>query len=380
MAIDKASLASVETMWRREVEAATTYRHLAARESDERRRDILNRLADQEDLHAARWAERIALATGRAPDRSAVEGGLTWVQRIADPSVVLHRLEQEETRAEADYDRLVATLSDPTDRQIAEEAKHEERDHAIILRHLAGDVAPTPRSALDTILRRERWHVRGTGWIGDAIYGVNDGLGAVFGIVSGMAGYTGGSEVVLAAGLAGTLASALSMGAGAYLASKSEREVYESEVSREQAEIDEDPHEEQIELELFYQLKGFSPEEARTMAERLRADPKQFLRALAHEELGLSEESFPNPWRSTISATISTAIGGFIPIIPFFFTVGMPAVVASFVVSTAAHFAVGASKALVTTRTWWASGLEMTLVGIVEAAITYGLGLAFAGH
>ena len=117
MAIDKASLASVETMWRREVEAATTYRHLAAREPDERRRDILNRLADQEDLHAARWAERIALATGRPPDRSAVEGGLTWVQRIADPSVVLHRLEQEETRAEADYDRLVATLSDPTDRQ-----------------------------------------------------------------------------------------------------------------------------------------------------------------------------------------------------------------------------------------------------------------------
>ena len=42
--------------------------------------------------------------------------------------------------------------------------------------------------------------MRGTGWIGDAIYGVNDGLGAVFGIVSGMAGYTGGSEVVLAAG------------------------------------------------------------------------------------------------------------------------------------------------------------------------------------
>ena len=80
--------------------------------------------------------------------------------------------------------------------------------------------------------------MRGAGWIGDAIYGVNDGLGAVFGIVSGMAGYTGGSEVVLAAGLAGTLASALSMGAGAYLAAKSEREVYESGVSREKMEID----------------------------------------------------------------------------------------------------------------------------------------------
>jgi VIT1/CCC1 family predicted Fe2+/Mn2+ transporter/rubrerythrin len=376
--MDKVNLATVEKMWRREVEAATTYAHLAERESDPKRKDILLRLAAQEENHAARWAERIAAATGTTPDRKAVERGLTWFQRISDQSVVLHRLEQEENKAEAEYEQLMARLVDPADRKIAEDAKLDERDHAVILRTLAGGAAPTPRSALDSILHRERWHVRGTGWIGDAIYGVNDGLGAVFGIVSGMAGYTGGSEVVLAAGLAGTLASALSMGAGAYLASKSEREVYESEVARERAEIEEDPHEELLELELFYQLKGFSAEEARTMAERLQKEPKQFLRTLVHEELGLSEESFPNPWRSTVSATISTAIGGFIPIIPFFFTVGMPAVVASFVISTLAHFVVGASKALVTTRPWWASGTEMTVVGVIEAAVTYGLGLAFA--
>jgi VIT1/CCC1 family predicted Fe2+/Mn2+ transporter/rubrerythrin len=380
MAIDKKNLATVEMMWRREVEAATTYKHLANRERDPKRKEILLRLAEQEDKHAARWSERIAAATGRTPDRKEVERGLSWFQRISDPNVVLNRLEQEENKAEAEYDQLMARLSDPEDRKIAEEAMLEERDHAVVLRALAGGRIPTPRSTLDTILGRERWHVRGTGWIGDAIYGVNDGLGAVFGIVSGMAGYTGGSEVVLAAGLAGTLASALSMGAGAYLSSKSQREVYESEVAREQAEIDEDPHEEILELELFYQLKGFSPEEARSMAERLHREPKQFLRTLVHEELGLNEETFPNPWRSTLSATVSTAIGGFIPIIPFFFTVGMPAVIASFVISTAAHFVVGASKALVTTRSWWASGAEMTMVGVIEAAITYGLGVAFAGH
>jgi len=378
MAIDKTNLTTVEKMWRREVEAAATYKHLAQREKDPKRRDILLRLAEQEDKHAARWSERIHAATGRRPDPEEVKRGLSWFQRISDPSVVLHRLEQEENKAEAEYDALMTRLSDPDDRRIAEEAAIEERDHAVILRTLAGGKIPTPRSTLDTILGRERWHVRGTGWIGDAIYGVNDGLGAVFGIVSGMAGYTGGSEVVLAAGLAGTLASALSMGAGAYLSSKSQREVYESEVSREQAEIEEDPHEEMLELELFYQLKGFSPEESRSMAERLQKEPTQFLRTLVHEELGLSEETFPNPWRSTISASVSTAIGGFIPIIPFFFTVGMPAVIASFIISTLAHFVVGASKALVTTRPWWASGAEMTVVGILEAAITYGLGLAFA--
>src|SRR5499425_2704446 len=149
---------------------------------------------------------------------------------------------------------------------------------------LAGCPVPTNRSMRDTFLINVRRHVRRTGWIGDAIYGVNDGLGAVFGIVSGMAGYTGGSEVVLVAGLAGTLSSALSMGAGAYLSSKSEREVYESEIARERTEIEEDPHEEMLELELFYQLKGFSADESRSMAERLQKEPQQFLRTLVHEE------------------------------------------------------------------------------------------------
>src|SRR5437763_1708486 len=380
MSLDKMNLATVEKMWRREVEAAATYKHLANREPDQKRKDILMRLADQEDKHAARWSERIAASTGRVPDPKEVERGLSWFQRISDPNVVLHRLEQEKNKAEEEYAHLMARLSDPTDRQIAEDAMLEERDHAVVLRTLAGGAAPTPRSALDSILGRERWHVRGTGWIGDAIYGVNDGLGAVFGIVSGMAGYTGGSEVVLAAGLAGTLASALSMGAGAYLSSKSQREVYESEVSREKAEMEADPNEEILELELFYQLKGFSAEESRRMAEQISKQPKQLLRALVQEELGLSEETFPNPWRSTLSASVSTAVGGFIPIIPFFFTVGMPAVIASFVISTIAHFAVGASKSLVTTRSWWASGLEMTIVGVIEAAITYGLGVALARH
>ncbi|MDE3154443.1 MAG: VIT1/CCC1 transporter family protein [Acidobacteriota bacterium] len=367
----------LQSMWRREVEAAATYRHLAGRESDPRRRDILNRLADAEDRHAHQWAGRIEAVTGTAPDPAEVERGLTWFQRMSDPSVVLHRLEQEETSAQAEYDQMMTQLTDPIDQAIARRAMDEERDHAVTLRALAGPI-PSARSTLDAILHRERWHVRGTGWIGDAIYGVNDGLGAVFGIVSGMAGYTGGSRVVLAAGLAGTLASALSMGAGAFLASKSEREVYESEVSREREEIAESPREEAFELELFYQLKGFSPAEAHAMVERMQQEPKQFLRALVHEELGLSEEAFPNPLRSTVSAAVSTAVGGFIPIIPFFFTVGMPAVIASFIVSTAAHFAVGASKALVTTRPWWATGIEMTVVGILEAVITYGVGLAFA--
>src|SRR5438876_10227752 len=106
-------------MWRREVEAAHTYKLLADRERDPKRRDLLLRMAEQEDKHAARWAERIALATGRMPDAAEVERGLSWFQRIGDPNVVLHRLEQEENKAEAEYDQLMSGLKDPTDRKIA---------------------------------------------------------------------------------------------------------------------------------------------------------------------------------------------------------------------------------------------------------------------
>src|SRR5207249_3200720 len=149
--MDPKNLATVEKMWRREVEAATTYRLLAGREQDAKRRDILVRLADQEDKHATRWAERIKAETGRAPDQKEVERGLTWFQKISDPNVVLHRLEQEENKAEAEYDQLMSRLTDPTDRRIAEEAMLEERDHAVVLRTLSGGVIPTPRSTLESI-------------------------------------------------------------------------------------------------------------------------------------------------------------------------------------------------------------------------------------
>jgi VIT1/CCC1 family predicted Fe2+/Mn2+ transporter len=90
---------------------------------------------------------------------------------------------------------------------------------------------------------------------------------------------------------------------------------------------------------LFYQLKGFSSEEAASLASRLAAQPDQALKMLTHEELGLSAAAFPNPWKAAISATLSTATGAFVPINPFFFGEGWGPVIASFVVSTLAHFA-----------------------------------------
>jgi len=358
------------------MEAAATYRLLAQQEKDPRRRGVLQKLIRAEEQHAARWAERIRELGGTVPDAAGIRPRFGLTLDLASPEVVYRKLEAMEARGLA-AEKGVAASMDSASRAILEEVSADDGDHARMLRVLAGP--QSPRTALELILKKER-HVHGAGWVGDAIYGINDGLGAVFGIVSGMAGYTGGSEIVLITGLAGTLASALSMGSSAYLAAKSQREVYEGEIAREQAEIEQNPEEEREELELFYQLKGFTEEESRTVVARIRERPDHFLKTLVQEELGLSERTFPNPWRACLSATASTAVGGVIPVIPFFFIWGTPAVVWAAVLSILAHFGVGLAKSLVTTRPWWISGLEMTLVAVIAGTLTYGLGLAFAIH
>src|SRR5260370_12553030 len=198
-------------------------------------------------------------------------------------------------------------------------------------------------------------------------------MGGVVGIGSGVGGYKGGaaSNIVPISGLAGMLASALSMGSGAFLATKSEREIYEAEIARERREIEEDAEEEREELTLFYQLKGFTEDEANLLATRLSEQPEQLLRTLAHEELGLSEENFPNPVVAAVSASVSTGIGAFIPIIPFFFLQGIPAIIAAAIISLIAHFAGGSSKTLVTGRCSLKNGMDMTIVGAVDAVIPY---------
>jgi vacuolar iron transporter family protein len=365
--------------WRDEKIATITYRAAADMETDPRRREIFQKMAAEEEKHADRWQARLKdlgedpgeyrqTLTERLRLRAMLQGG---TRSVADS------MEAGEKAASGLYDTLLSLAPTDEDRTALRSARTEEKAHDRVLAEM-GTQAPHPRGRLDGILGRER-HVSGGGWIGQAIYGINDGLGAAFGVVSGVAGAThvNGSFVLLS-GFAAMVASALSMGSGAYLATKSEREVYEAELAKERREIEENPEEEREELSLFYQLKGLSSEEADRMAGRIAEQPEELLKSLAHEELGLSERAFPNPWKSAVSATLSTAVGAVVPVLPYLFTSGLTALIWSFSISTAAHFAVGAAKVVVTGRSWLKSGLEMMLIGLGEAAVTYGIGLLIA--
>jgi VIT1/CCC1 family predicted Fe2+/Mn2+ transporter/rubrerythrin len=366
--------------WRGEIEARAVYSILAERMRDPRRAQIIREIADGEARHRERIERRLRELGQPIPDQSTVRIS-AWLRLQARFAPVMRMLAHMESNEQVEItDRYKRSTGDvETDAVLAsirvEEQGHSRTLDAIQAAHGANEsVASGAEGRLNRILGRETWHRTGSGWISGAIYGANDGLAAVFGIVAGVSGATGGSSFVLTAGLSGAVASALSMATGAFLASRSEAEVVAANVAQERKEIEEHPAEEKQELSLFYQLKGLDAAFADQLAEKLAENPEAMLKVLATEELG-GIEAGGNPVQSAVAAGVSTFIGAMVPVIPFFFLRGNTAVLVAAVVSLIAHFLVGAAKSLFTLRTWWSAGLEMTLAGIIVGGATYALGL-----
>ena len=383
MARETASREAVERLrqaWRGELQARQMYLLLAQRLGDSRKAEIIRAIADAEASHRERIEKRLRELGEALPDPSTVR--LSPIQRLqarlAPIEMVIQRMEAAEE--EEITDRYRRSTGDPQTDEVLESIRVEEQGHSRSLEsmevaHTAAALAPSSvQSRLNRILGRESWHRTGAGWISGAIYGANDGLAAVFGIVAGVSGATGGSSFVLTAGLFGAIASGLSMATGAFLAERSEGEVAAANVARERQEIVEHPEEEKEEVSLFYQLKGIDKETADRLAEQLSSNPEVLLKVHAPEELGTLETT-GRPVQAAIAAGVSTFIGAMVPVLPFFWLRGGVAVVTAAIVSLIAHFLVGASKSLFTLRKWWSAGLEMTLAGIIVGTVTYGIGL-----
>ena len=376
----------LESNWQAEMRGFYTYGAMAERESDPSRRAAFRTLAYAEDHHAKLWAGRIRELGGPDPVYRGSKTGEadTIANRVGGLEIALRRLELDESHDIAKYAKQIKELGDEPSIRILQEAIEDEQEHYETLSSLIRNRRPFPhaspeqaKKALEELIAaREADRPKTAGWVGDAIYGINDGLGAIFGIVSGVSGATlGNSKFVVIAGMVGMLASALSMGSGAYLAAKSEREIYDAEFSREREAVENNESEAREVLSLSYQIRGLAPDEADRFVENLAKDKEQFVRTLAQERLNMTEAGLRKPLTSAVSGALSTAVGATIPIVPFFFLSGYTAVIVAAGVSLAAHFAVGAAKSLVTIRSWWSSGLEMTVVGAVEGAVTYFLGV-----
>jgi vacuolar iron transporter family protein len=355
-----------EHHWQDEADAAYLYRLLAAAESDPKKKDVYSRLADVEDRHVVVWADLLT-QHGHAPAKFRPSGRarlLAALGRWLGPSFLLPMLLEEEGREVKAY--LDMHRETPRGAPGGSEAltlARESAEHATTLGEIAGKGG-------------EPWHkTKSGGFLRNVVYGFNDGLTANFGLVAGVigAGIANQHEAVVIAGVAGLIADALSMGSSGYLASKSEREVYEYEIAMEKTEVELMPEIERDELAVIYEAKGMDRDSAHTLATQIMADPQQMLKEQVQEELKIGEFAM-SPLREGWVTGLATAFGAAIPVFPFLIWQGTTAIVVSFAVAMLSHFLVGAARSVFTGRGVFRSGFDMFVVGVGVAVVGYFVG------
>ncbi len=194
----------------------------------------------------------------------------------------------------------------------------------------------------------------------------------------GVAGAELAGSSILITGLAGLLAGSLSMALGEWLSVQSARELFAHQIGIERDELLAAPEEEAEELALIYQAKGLPPEQARALGQRLIADPESALDTLAREELGVDpEELGGSAWVAATTSFLLFSLGAIFPVLPYFFTEGMPAIVASIILSVIALFVLGAAITVITGQSALKSGLRQVIFGVAAATITFVVGRFF---
>jgi VIT1/CCC1 family predicted Fe2+/Mn2+ transporter/rubrerythrin len=350
--------------WQEEMRSARLYRRLADTQPEGETKQLLLEMAGHELRHAHHWRRRLEELGGRAPGVRTTprEFLLPLLARMAGMASVVSLIEGGERKGKFDYSRQARLLPDAESRAIAGRIVPEERLHqgaAARLREPSGEGSTRRRSGA---------HVGD--YLRDLIFGLNDGLVSNFSLIAGVSGANTTRGVVLLAGVAGVLAGAVSMAAGAYLSNKSKREVIDAEISREAEEIEYAPDEERDELRRIYRLKGFSEDEVEILVRRVTSDRDHWLETLVTEELGLGLEAAPPPVADAVFAGGGFCLGALVPVIPFLFAGGTWALVAAGGLSLLGLFAVGSIKTLVTRRSPLRSGAEMVAVGVVAAVVT----------
>jgi VIT1/CCC1 family predicted Fe2+/Mn2+ transporter len=380
-----------------EQDAVVLYDALAAIEKDEKRAAAFRFIASNERRHATIWEDQLRKLGATVPPAGRPRARIRFI-------IVLARLFG--TRAVSDL--VKAVEGDEEAVYGAQEAHPEveaiaadEREHAEIWKRLDGEaksatgrrragrttpgdmiaaeghpgIEPGAARAAETIAQGERWHTSGrSGTLRATIFGVSDGLVSNLALVMGVAGASGQGGFILLAGIAGLLAGAFSMAAGEYISMQSQRELFERQIALEKAELEAMPEEEEKELAALYMAKGFTREEADTIAARMFEDPKTALDTLVREELGLDPDELGSPWGAAIGSFLAFCVGAVIPVIPYLFGSTVAIFALSFGLSLGALFLVGAAVSLLTGRSLLFSGFRQMGLGAAAAIVTYGVG------
>ncbi|MGH2377602.1 MAG: VIT1/CCC1 transporter family protein [Candidatus Limnocylindria bacterium] len=220
-------------------------------------------------------------------------------------------------------------------------------------------------------LREERHDADLLGEIREALFGMQDGLVSTLAVVSTVSGATNDRFTILVAGIATALAGVFSMGAGEYIGSKSQREIFDAQVERERDEVAARPAEAEAEVAYMLEEEGLAPDASRRVAAEFAREPNVLLRTMVEKELGIAVEEGRGALHGAIVMAASFGIAAAVPIVPYLLLEVDRAVPAAVLVSAAVLFAIGVVKSRWTRRNPVASGLQVVLLAAFAGVAGY---------
>lgn len=212
-------------------------------------------------------------------------------------------------------------------------------------------------------------------YLGDFVYGANDGIITTFAVVSGAIGAGLSPVIIIMLGLANLVGDGISMGLSNFLSLRSRQSFAQREREREEREIEQFPDEERREVRDVIAQWGIPEAHIETIVADIVSDKKRWVDFMMREELGIMEDPGDKPFIHGLVTFGAFAIVGAMPLIPYLF--GIPAhlqFVVSVISTAASLFVVGSLRSLVTSQKWLRAGLEMLAVGILAALAAYVVG------
>ncbi len=215
-------------------------------------------------------------------------------------------------------------------------------------------------------------------YIGDLVYGANDGIITTFAVVAGVSGASLSPGIVIILGAANLFADGVSMAFGNYLATKSDQDLAKQIRREEEWEIEHIPEYERKEIEVIYKEKGFEGRDLERAVDIITGDKERWLEVMMKEEHGIFQAIDKTaPFKNAIATFIAFVTAGAVPLLPYVILHSTKKLFFLSIVFTGITlFAVGSLRTIITKRPWLKSGFEMLAVGSFAACIAYFVGEA----
>ena len=209
------------------------------------------------------------------------------------------------------------------------------------------------------------------------VFGIQDGLLSTVGLLSGVSVATQSRVAVVITGVAAAITGGLSMATGSYLASRTEKEIFEKELLDQERLAADQPYLAQEALLESLVADGLERPAAYRVVKTISQRQDLLLRTVQEKVLGLGSADISQPAKAGLVMFVSFIIGAAVPLLPFLLMAGPLALPVSSALSVVTLLGVGVFKGVLTGKPRLRSGLEFAAVALGSAVVGWLLGKLF---